>query len=434
MFASDKAGPSQITLNGADYFCLQLDKLMWKASRQRNVCTLVVALGGVLELADLQQQLGQRPAYPWLCRLRLREGLPFGLAKWVFDANAHLPDIKEYLLPALGEVPDQLLAQPLDIKSGPAFVLSLLQCGDSHSVLVFTWHHALMDARGGELFVRYLGLLEPARPPVWILPEAPGLALKARGKIASDMKQFLYDTSALPLLSLYQGHRSRPQTVYRVLAFTPDETLVINGQARQLGAGFLPSSFYLAATAFAVAKIQRQRGGGLGDVLVPVPLDRRKRGAPGAILGNQVSFLFYRLPQALLDDVPAMTAELIAQMKALMRAESPAHYSIMMDLLRRLPGFLYRRLLKAPTKGLMSSFFYSDTGDSLQDFDRLFGLAVNGAVHYPPNMYPPGMTFIFSRCQGALQVTLAYMQADVSVPEAEQLLATVRGVLLGSGR
>lgn len=432
MLESASPLPDSIPLNGADYFCLQLDRLMWQASGKRNVCTLVVTLAERLTLADLQQHLGQRPAYQWLCRLRLRAGLPFSLAKWVYVAKAELPTISEHHLADSDTLPDGLLSAALDIKSQAPFKIDLLQLGEAESVLVFTWHHVLMDAHGGELFIRYLGMPAAVNPPSWLAPEEPKLPLKIRGKIASDMKQFLYDTSSLPLLSLYKENLSKPQARYRVLSFTSEQTQTINGQARQLDAGFLASAFYLAASTYAVAQIQKQRGLLDGDVLAPVPLDRRKRGAPGAILGNQVSFLFYRLPNAILEDVPAMTAELITQMKALMRAESPQHYTIMMDFLRRMPGFLYRRLLKAPTKGLMASFFYSDTGDSLQDFTALFGQSVKNAIHYPPNMYPPGMTFIFSRCQGALQITLAYMQANLTELEAEQLLETTRGVLLGN--
>ncbi|POZ50050.1 hypothetical protein [Methylovulum psychrotolerans] len=423
--------PEHIVLNGADYFCLQLDRLMWQTSGKRNVCVLVVTLAERLALADLQQQLDQRPAYQWLCRLRLREGLPFSLAQWVYEPKAAMPVVSEYPLAASGKLPDGLLSGGLDIKKQAPFKIDLLQSGDAGSVLVFTWHHVLMDAHGGELFIRYLGMPPAVRQASWVAPEEPKLPLKVRGKIASDMKQFLYDTSSLPLLSLYKSNLDKPQACYRVLSFTPQQTLMVNGEAKRLDAGFLPSAFYLAATTYAVAQVQKKRGEIDGDALVPVPVDRRKRGAPGAILGNQVSFLFYRLPKAILEDVPAMTGELMTQMKALMRAESPAHYTVMMDFLRRLPGFIYRRVLKAPTQGLMASFFYSDTGDSLQDFTGLFGQPVKGAVHYPPNMYPPGLTFIFSRYQGALQITLSYMHADLTEFEAQQLLATVHSVLLG---
>jgi hypothetical protein len=308
----------------------------------------------------------------------------------------------------------------------------LLQGAGTGSIVVFTWHHALMDAHGGEMFVRYLGAANTLKQPDWIVDGAIKLPLKIRANIASKMKEFLYNTAQLPLMSLYKKTANRPKACYSTLSFTHQQSAAINERARQLNAGFLVSAFYLAATANAVAQVQKQRGVDNNDVLVPIPLDRRKRGAQGPILGNQVSFLFYRIPNAVLNDVSACTSELIEQMKSLMRSENPVHYTIMLDFLRRMPGFFYRRMLKSPTKGLMASFFYSDTGDSLQDFDELFGQPVNGAIHYPPNMYPPGMTFIFSRFQGALQLTFGYMEPVISTAEAELLLMSVRIALLGS--
>jgi hypothetical protein len=145
-----------------------------------------------------------------------------------------------------------------------------------------------------------------------------------------------------------------------------------------------------------------------------------------------VTFLFYRLPKQLLLNTQDCTVELINQMKQLMRSDNPNHYVIMMDFLRRIPGLFYRMMLKAPTKGLMASFFYSDTGDLLQDCDHLFGSSIKKAVHYPPNLYPPGMTFVFSRFQGRLQLTLAYMESVINEQEVDQLFVELSTVLLGN--
>jgi hypothetical protein len=431
MAEQDSQFPDSITLNGADYFLLQMDKLMWRSSGKRNVCTFVVSLPERLSLNDLQAQLANLPAYQWLCRLRLREGWPFCLAQWKLDAKAGLPTINEYQLANAEHLPDSVLSANLDICHQSAFKIDLLHEAGAGSVVVFTWHHALMDAHGGELFVRYLGMADCLKQPDWVASDVLKLPLKVRANIASKTKEFLYNTAQLPLLSLYRQTARRPLLRYRTLSFSLQQTQKINQRAAQLNAGFLVSAFYLAATANAVAHVQKQRGVDNADVLVPIPLDRRKRGAQGPVVGNQVSFLFYRIPYTVLNDVSACTSELIEQMKTLMRAESPSHYTIMLDFLRRLPGFIYRSMLKAPTKGLMASFFYSDTGDSLQDFDELFGQPVRGAIHYPPNMYPPGMTFIFSRFQGALQLTLGYMEPDLSADELDLLLTSLRITLLG---
>lgn len=168
------------------------------------------------------------------------------------------------------------------------------------------------------------------------------------------------------------------------------------------------------------------------DMLVPIPLDRRKRGVQAPVLGNQVTFLFYRIPQAALESIGSCVTTLIAQMKDLMRSDNPRHYLIMMDFLRRVPGWLYRMQLTSPTNGQMASFHYSDTGDSLDLYDQLFACTVTNAIHYPPSMYPPGITFVFSRYRGAVQLTLGYMESILTDAELEQLLSELQLGLLGA--
>ncbi len=425
--------PNTIELNGADCFLLQLDHLMWSSSRLRNVCTFAITLEKRIELDAVNQSLLHNPAYQWICGLRLKKGLPFTLAKWVFDEKVELAEIKQHQLIDSNDIPDTLLATAINLKNQAAFKVDLVQLpNNSGSVLVFTWHHVLMDARGGESFIRYLGTMQAPEPKNWVAEQANRLPLKERADIAQTMKQFLYDTSELPLLSLYKKTSIKPVLRYCTLSFSTEQSQLISKQATTQGAGFLPSAFYLAATANTVASIQQQRSPLEEDMLVPIPLDRRLRGAQTPIIGNQVTFLFYRLPKQILLNTQECTVELINQMKQLMRSDNPNHYVIMMDFLRRIPGLFYRMMLKAPTKGLMASFFYSDTGDLLQNCDSLFGSPVKTAIHYPPNLYPPGMTFVFSRFQDRLQLTFAYMESVITEQEVEQLLTKLSTVLQGN--
>ncbi|KAF3981384.1 MAG: hypothetical protein HFP78_07070 [Methylococcales symbiont of Hymedesmia sp. n. MRB-2018] len=429
------AFPDTVELNGADCFLLQLDKLMWSSNKRRNVCTFALTLDRCMELDTLTGILSTNPAYQWVCGLRLKKGFPFSLPKWEFNNTVSLAKIQQHKVASLREIPDVLLATDINLKNQSAFKVDLVQLASSkHSILIFTWHHVLMDARGGESFIRYLGSMQALEPSHWIAEKPHRLPLKERADIAQAMKQFLYDTSGLPLLSLYKKSSQKPLLRYRTLFFSEQQSQKINQQAVAQGAGFLPSAFYLASTAYAVARIQQQRTPALEDMLVPIPLDRRLRGTQTPIIGNQVSFLFYRLPKQLLLNTEECTVELIKQMKQLMRLDNPTHYIIMLDFLRRIPGLFYRMLLKAPTKGLMASFFYSDTGDLLADCKQLFGSSIKQAIHYPPNLYPPGMTFVYSRHQNCLQLTFTYIESVINEQEVEQLFSEISAALLGSSR
>ncbi len=424
--------PSSIALNGADFFLLQLDRMMWQSSRCRNICTFVVRLDARLECRELASYLSTNAAYQWICRLRLQKTWPFVLAKWVFNADIVLPAIDEYQGEQGDTLPSDLLQKPFNIEKQAAFRISLVQLKDGGSQLVFTWHHALMDAHGGEIFIRQLGGEETISPADWFSHNpVSALSLRARADIALQMKAFLCHVSRLPFISLI-GKKKRQQAVlYHTLKFSQRQTQQMAVRARDQGAGFLVSAFYLAVTSYAVAKVQHSRMPLDSDMLVPIPLDCRKRGVQAPVIGNQVTFLFYRIPLAALANIKTCVSALMAQMKDLMRSENPQHYLIMMDFLRRVPGWLYRMQLTSPTKGKMASFHYSDTGDSLDLYAQLFGRSVSSVIHYPPNMYPPGLTFVFSRYQGALQLTLGYMESVLTADELALLLSELQLGLLG---
>ncbi|MDA0989647.1 MAG: hypothetical protein O3A51_02705, partial [Verrucomicrobia bacterium] len=192
------------------------------------------------------------------------------------------------------------------------------------------------------------------------------------------------------------------------------------------------SHYYLAACARAVTTVVAERGDPVGDIVVTLPQDRRRRGAAGPILMNQVTFLFYRIPAAALDSMSGTVAELAKQMMDLMRQDFPALFLRMMLLFRYLPPWLHRFLLQQPTRKRMASFFFSDTGHSLDGFTHFMGVPVLTASHIPPNMVPPGLTFIFSRCQGRLAISLGSTAEDIRSEERDRLVDQLRRELLGA--
>jgi hypothetical protein len=424
--------PRQFSCNGIDYFLYQLDQLMFAAGGKRNVCALAVELDGALDRTALQQQLSQRPVYPWLTGLRFQPGLPFALGRWRHNPNVALPEIIEHHLPDYQGIPDALLDTPIHPCRQPPFRIELAHLPEERSLLFFAWHHSLLDAHGAERFIHSLGHRDAGQPQ-WLQQASPTdrPSIVQRANIARDCKRFLFESSEPPLSSLYSEQKSQPITQrYRVLRFSAQETREITANAQRLGAGFLVSNFCLAATVCAAAAIQLQRNSLHGDYLIPVPQDRRQRGAAGPVIGNQASFLFYRVSREVLTDLRACSKALTEQTAQQIRQQMPGNFLIMMNLFRRIPGPLYRFLMKQPTAGLMASLYFSDTGDSMQDYQTLFDLPVRSAVHYPPNIYPPGVTIIFTRFRGALQITFGYMQEVLQENEAQQLLDNLRGLLL----
>ncbi|MEE9396285.1 MAG: hypothetical protein V3V31_04655 [Methylococcales bacterium] len=419
--------PTEFPLNGIDHFLHQLDRILFQSSGKRNVCSFVVDLKGHLTAAFLNEQLCSHPTYRWITAFRLKPGRFFALARWRIDPSADYPRIYEHQISefsATKEPPDSLLNPPINPERESPFRIDVITTATDRTLIIFSWHHALMDAHGAETFIQHLCSSESTEETAWVKNIKPRReqSLRDRLKMVRGMKVYLYDTSRLPFLSLFQPKPISPTLHHRVLRFNGVETQQIAETARQQGAGFLLSAFYLSATARAIAHIQSQRGPLQGDVLVPVPQDRRKRGAHESLVGNHVTFIFYRIPQAALNCIKECTMELVQQTTKLMRSEAPEGYLVMIGLIQRLPGWLYRPLLKSPTRGLMASFFYSDTGDSLGEFKTFLNKTITNAIHYPPNAYPPGVTFIFTRFQGALQITISYMEEVLDNEEIELLV------------
>ncbi len=424
--------PTEFPLNGIDHFLHQLDPVLFQASGKGNVCSFVVEVEGHLTALALHEYLSPQPTYQWITRLRLRRGRLFKLARWSVDVSANCPSIQEHELSVTGEPPDSLLNPLINPEQESSFRTDVILTASQTTIIVFSWHHALMDAHGAETFIQHLCSPKPTDNSEWVKNIKPRCehSIKERLKMVRGMKVYLYDACRLPILSLYQPKPAAPTLRHRVLKLNEIETQKVVETARQQGAGFLVSAFYLAATARAVAYIQSQRGPLQGDVLVPVPQDRRKRGAHESLVGNQVTFIFYRIPQAALNSIKECTTELVQQITKLMRSEAPEGYLAMIGLIQRLPSGFYRWLLKSPTRGLMASFFYSDTGDSLSDFKTFYNRQVVNAIHYPPNAYPPGVTFIFTRVQGALQITVSYMEEVLDNEEIEMLVQHLKSDLL----
>jgi NRPS condensation-like uncharacterized protein len=424
--------PKAFPLNGIDHFLHQLDRVLFQSSGKGNVCSFVVEVEGHLAASALHEYLSAQPTYQWLTGLRLRRGRFFKLARWSVDISTNCPSIQEHELSATGELPDSLLNPLINPEQESSFRTDVILTASQTTLIIFSWHHALMDAHGAETFIQHLCCSESTGDQEWVKNIKPRCehSMRERLKMVRGMKVYLYDACRLPILSLYQSKSVAPTLRHRVLRFSEAETKKIVETARQQGAGFLVSAFYLATTARAVAHIQSQRGPLQGDVLVPVPQDRRKRGAHESLVGNQVTFIFYRIPQAALSSIKKCTTELVQQITKLMRSEAPEGYLVMIGLIQRLPSGFYRWLLKSPTRGLMASFFYSDTGDSLSDFKTFYNRQVVNAIHYPPNAYPPGVTFIFTRFRGALQITVSYMEEVLDNEEIEMLIQHFQSDLL----
>jgi hypothetical protein len=266
-----------------------------------------------------------------------------------------------------------------------------------------------MDAHGGETIVKTIADDAIRLQVKWLPDQTSPQPFIRQLESAKAAKAFLFEQSKGDLLipEALPVHTDM-QTSYMLLELTKLETAAALENCDRLGAKFRRSCFYLPATALAFATTIAHRPFTNKHILVPMPQDRRRRGRYGPVISNQIAFLFFRFESDVVENLAAMVKSANEQLMDQLRDDHPESYSRMMHLFRRMPLPIYKHMIKSPTQGQMASFYFSDTGQSLEDLNECLGVKIVDAEHFPPNSFPPGLTVVFSQFRGRIRIRICY--------------------------
>jgi hypothetical protein len=455
-----KSLPHRIPLTGGDYFALAIDREMRRAGMPGNICRLALKLDGHLEAERLRAALHASVTVSRLARVRLARRLPFMTPQWFLDGAPGDMPIGEHAqgTGALDEkgscplgstweaLPPSAVGRSLWPFRAPGFAFDIVRHPDRTTTLVFSWHHAFMDARGAELLLRHIDRCNRGGTPSengvfadgqvasrWKLRE--WLRVPASLRFAKESVSVVSEAGRAPMACLAcNGRKEHGRcNLCRVLTFTEDETKLIEANGDRAGASFRRSLFCLAATVRAVHALRLRRHDAPGGYVIPVPQDTRRRGSAGPLLSNQVTFLFYRAEPEDVASMRKLVAALSQQMMDQMRRGVPRSFSTMMQISRNLPLPLYLRLMHAPSQGRVATFFFSDTGHSSLDLEDFLGLRIAGLAHLPPVPFPPGIAVVFGRFQGRLYSVISWVAGCLDSQEQDLLEQALRAELLTGG-
>jgi hypothetical protein len=401
-----------------------------------NVCHLVLQLGGRLDPNRLDAVVANADWLHWLGRLRLDTGGWWGLPHWREDTSAPDVVVQRHDVVRFEDAEAVVLAESVDVRTTSPIALQHIRSGRGDAVAL-TFHHAALDAHGAELLLRRLAGDMDAPTTEQLLPVvAPEeRSWWARLLSAKRARDFVLRQSIGPLR--YPSPRRLPHGAglhYHRFVLTPDETKQVGLVARTQGAALGAAAFHLAAVARAMRHAVGHRLKQHGDFLIPMPADRRRRGADGPIFGNQISLLFYRVPVDGLDDLPAIVRSVLEQMRDTVRAKLPAAFDTLLGLCRRLPAGFLSAVVQLPTLGRMASFGFSDTGPTLANLDDFLGSPIQDALHYPGNLHPPGITIVCSRHDNRLAFCIAWLSGTLSDEEVTRFEEHLRHTLLTPGQ
>jgi hypothetical protein len=432
--------PRQIRLAAGDNFMHGQDHWMRRAGLPGNVCCAALRLGNGLNTELLRQRLAA-PIVDWLARVHIIRPLPVLPAVWRTASQPraiffeHSPNGSgDWPLP----LPPMVAARELHAAQGPALAFDLFPQPDGTKHLFLSWNHTLLDARGVDLLLSHLNagsvangeaaknLFDPKQLG-WSLSGWWPNAKKAHGSV-----KWLNESGREPLFTLVpKGPPARGcRNHYRVVAFSREDTALIDERCQRLSAGFRRSHFYLASSLRAMHALATRRGNQDGAYLVPVPHDTRRRGAGGPIFSNHLSILFYRIEPQLCGKLSDILGELSRQMTNQIRDRFPECCMAALEMFKPLPLSFFVRRLGKPTRGKFATFCFSDSGEACAGMTDFLGGRILEVTHLVPTWRPPGLTVLFLSFGGRLTALLSWVDDCLSSAEVEGLERDLRSALL----
>lgn len=390
---------THFALTGMDKFILALEQQPAVRGNTGNVCHYLLELE-IADPAPLRALIESNKEVAALGSLRL-SGLLHNSNTWISSGKGAC-EIRDLNSDEL--FPTEVLSEGFKLQKPPLLRFYLVQRSSGTVALIMTWHHLLMDGFGATLLLKAL-----AGEPCHLSAVRSKSSLSWKNlREARKAKRFVDRTSAAPLCSPETQSRKAIQPVLSVISFTRKESIEIDMHARAAASRFGVGNYLLAAVTQTVNDFFPADKG--SAYWIPVPQDSRKKGAGGPVIGNHLSFLFYRIPEAATGNIPEIVGELDRQMMDQIREKIPAAYQHLLNFLRRVNPSVYYRMVRRPGAVTISSFLFTTAPDHPESLSELAGAKIRNAINLPPNSYPPGLTVSINRFRGELSVIVQSQQ------------------------
>jgi hypothetical protein len=398
---------------------------MQDTSISNNTCRYLLTVAGYIDAEFFESEINDNRDITWIASLTLAKPHPLAIPRWQtsthpvrIPVNVHHSD--EY-------IPSVILAQKINIALPPALTFDLVFRPTGETTIILSWNHLVMDGYGAIILLTQIAndlkstsaSITDKGKPLLVGPSSFWQATRA--------KFFVDRISRKPLAGVMDLDRQPTHTQkIKILHFTTEETAHMDKIAQSLGAQFGRSPLYLACAARSVYELLEREGRTIHDFWIPVPRNQRKKGAKGPILGNHISFLFYRIKVAALKSFEACVQSINQQTVEQIKTGMASAYDMLIRYLRRTPHTLYYFWIKGPKGGALSSYLFTVAIDHPDEIDHFAGHPVVDGLSIPSNIYPPGLTFAFMHFQGSLKLMTLYFDGVLSPDELDWLETKLR--------
>ena len=410
--------PQKIILSGADCFHLVLDKHAKKNGAGGNVMRKAFYFNNALSFDKINSILQSSPVIYWLCNIKLHHGYLLTKPFWKYTDNGREIILHQHQSANENEIPEIILTRDITVDSERFIEADLVYYPSGSCAFILSWNHILLDAKGTTLLFEHLNNISESKPhrfDIFFPAKEKKTSIVTHILNMYKVKKFVQTSSKRPVSSVMCAgvKHSDDKTLNKIISFTADETKKISANACKAGSRFGPTLYFIACCSHVIHHINTKKNKA-GDLWLPVPYDGRLKGAAGPLISNCVSFLFYRIPEKELTNLPQTVKCLSSQMKAQIKDRIPQKYTMFLNMMRHIPLWLYYFLINKTSKGVFSSFLYTSTGDNFNEMKSLFGEPLSRLTMTPALTFPPGLTFVFLKHDDALDINIAYSPEIIS--------------------
>lgn len=419
----------KMLLPGIDYFQLLIDHHTRRLGGSGHEARLAVYLEGSPGEEEIRRQISENATCRRLARVRVTKHKGVGFpALYFIDDPGDIP-VSFHREPG-NNLPERYLQVPVDVYGKPPMHLQVIYFGNGHCCLLFSFHHILFDFAGVQSFLKsFAGMGE--------MPLLPGPRIQApfgrrfRNFFRAVSFTFREANWRMEVPERYLPAVKKHSIVYRERIFSNEESEAIDHRAMETGAGLNPGMFQLACVCRAVYDVVLGRQSGSGFIWIPVPVNVRRKGSPGAVLLNGLTFLFYKIYPKDLKSAEQTVATIRKQMSDQMRRDLPQAFLDFADGYRYMPMFFYYPMLQLPSLGKLSTFNFSALGDTFEGLETLLGKKVTDVRNFPSNSIAPGITFLFYRFRGQLRLMTSWVEGQFSAEEQAKVVDEIAGIITG---
>jgi len=412
--------PEKVALTGADHFILALERHHKFNDPGGNMCRYIFDVEGILRASDLDKQINNHPLIQWVSRFSIHE--TFFVKKWKMSPASH---VRVNETQTEEEYPAYIFNNNISKSKGPLLYFDVLHRNNS-TRLVFSWHHLLMDGYGAVLLMQSI-----AENKKLVIPKPEKLKLGRFSFFKAVKAKFFVQWSAKGKISdLFAPSSKQSDFQIRTLNFSKESSEKMKEKAIASGARFGSSPFFLSVILLALKRTLESRGQKQIGFWVPVPQNDRKVGAKWPLIGNHLSFLFYRLFPDDLASIESAVKSINTQMVHQIKEKMPRAYFYLMHYLKMAPSPLYYYWIRGPKGRTLSSFLFTIASEHPKDFTTIFGAKILNALSLPPNTYPPGITFAVTQFEQKTQLSILSYTDVISLDELNVLEETIKKSLL----